>query len=88
MAMTNLNISLPEKLRTFVEEKIERDGYGTISEYVRELIRADERIDRDRFERLIAEAYASGPPVPHTKADIDMARAETHRRIAARKKAG
>lgn len=86
MAMSNLNISLPDSMRTFVEEKISRDGYGTISEYVRELIRTDERAEQDRFERLIAQAYASGDPVPHTKADIEKARAETHRRIAARAK--
>lgn len=84
MAMTNLNISLPEKMRTFVEEKIEREGYGTISEYVRDLIRTDERLDRDRFDAFIGEAFVSGEPAPHTKADIAKARAETHRRIAAR----
>ena len=32
-------------MRQFVEKKIKTDGYGTISEYVRELIRADQRVD-------------------------------------------
>ena len=84
--MTNINISLPEKMRPFVEEKVERDGYGTISEYLRELIRSDERRESSYFDKLIAEAYASGPLVPHTKEDIEAARAETLRRIAARNK--
>lgn len=84
--MSTLNISLPEKLRGFVEEKIARGGYGTISEYVRELIRNDGRSERARFEAFIAEGFASGDPEPYTKADITKARAETHRRIAARKK--
>jgi antitoxin ParD1/3/4 len=87
MSMTTLNISLPEKLRGFVEEKIARGGYGTISEYVRELIRNDEKSEQARFEAFIAEGFASGDPVPHTKADIEKARAETHRLIAARNKA-
>ncbi len=82
MSMTTLNISLPEKMRSFVEEKIARGSYGTISEYVRELIRNDERSEQDRFEAFIAQGFASGDPVPHTKADIAKARAETHRRIA------
>ncbi len=38
--MTSLNISLPESLKAFVEEKVRKGGYGTASEYVRELIRA------------------------------------------------
>jgi len=86
MSMTTLNISLPEKLRGFVEEKIARGGYGTISEYVRELIRNDERSEQDRFEAFIAETYASGDPEPLTKKDIERARAEVRRRIAARTK--
>lgn len=83
--MTNINISLPEKMRAYVEEKVERDGYGTISEYLRSLIRAEEEKESKYFERLIAEAYASGPAVPFTKEDLESMRAETHRRIAARK---
>lgn len=43
MATSTLNISLPESQRLFVEEKIKNEGYGTISEYVRELIRAEQR---------------------------------------------
>ena len=43
MATSTLNISLPETQRLFVEEKIKKEGYGTISEYVRELIRAEQR---------------------------------------------
>ena len=43
MATSTLNISLPEAQRLFVEEKIKKEGYGTISEYVRELIRAEQR---------------------------------------------
>lgn len=86
MSMTTLNISLPEKMRSFVEEKIARDGYGTISEYVRELIRADERSERDRFESFIAEAYKSGAAESLSKSDIDKARSTVRKRIAARNK--
>ena len=42
-----MNISLPDELRDFVEEQVKR-GYGTSSEYVRELIRRDQ----DRLRRL------------------------------------
>jgi antitoxin ParD1/3/4 len=87
MATSTLNISLPDTMRKFVEGKIASEGYGTISEYVRELIRADQRAENARFESLIAEAYASGEPSPLTKADIDEARRIVKERIAARKAA-
>lgn len=85
MAVTNLSISLPDTMRTFIEEKIKRDGYGTISEYLRELIRADERREAEYYDRLIAEAYARGPFIEHTKQDIEAAKAEAIKRIKQRK---
>lgn len=84
MATSTLNISLPETMRQFVEKKIETEGYGTISEYVRELIRADQRAENTRFETLIAEAYASGEPSPLKKEDITEARRIVKERITSR----
>ena len=37
-----MNISLPDTMRSFVEEQVSARGYGTSSEYVRELIRRDQ----------------------------------------------
>jgi hypothetical protein len=37
MAMTSMNVSLPEELKEYVEAQTKR-GYSTPSEYVRELI--------------------------------------------------
>ena len=39
--MGTMNISLPDSLKQFVDETVSREGYGTSSEYVRELIRRD-----------------------------------------------
>jgi putative addiction module CopG family antidote len=52
MATSTLNISLPETQRVFVEEKIKKEGYGTISEYVRNLIREEQRKDERREQEL------------------------------------
>lgn len=52
MATSTLNISLPETQRTFVEEKIKKEGYGTISEYVRQLIREEQRKDERRQQEI------------------------------------
>ncbi|HUW24902.1 MAG TPA: hypothetical protein VMW07_00040 [Gallionella sp.] len=37
-----MNISLPGSLKTFVDDQVNQRGYGTSSEYVRELIRKDQ----------------------------------------------
>jgi len=41
MAMTSLNISLPEPLKQYVEGQVASGDWGTPSEYIRELIRPD-----------------------------------------------
>src|SRR6516162_10984900 len=60
-AMGTMNISLPDELRDFVEEQVKR-GYGTSSEYVRELIRRDQ--DRLRLRNLMIAGAASRPAAP------------------------
>jgi antitoxin ParD1/3/4 len=49
--MTTMNISLPEPLKDFVDEQVERGAYSSTSEYVRELIRRDH--DRSRLRGLL-----------------------------------
>ena len=53
--MTTMNVSLPEKLKEYVDGRVEAGGYGTASEYVRDLIRQDlENQRKERNERLDA----------------------------------
>jgi antitoxin ParD1/3/4 len=60
--MTTMNISLPETLKEFVDEQVSRRGYGTSSEYIRELIRKDQ--DRAHLRGLLKEGAASGVGEP------------------------
>jgi antitoxin ParD1/3/4 len=60
--MTTMNISLPDALRAFVDEQVADRGYGTSSEYVRELIRMDQ--DRQRLRGLLLDGAASPPTAP------------------------
>ena len=63
--MTNMNISLPEILKSFVDQQVERGGYGSSDEYVRELIRNDQvRRARNELRELLREGLASGEPEP------------------------
>jgi antitoxin ParD1/3/4 len=57
MAMTSLNISLPEALKKYVEGQVASGDWGTPSEYVRELIRRDKERRLGNLEQeLIAAA--------------------------------
>ena len=41
--METMNIALPESMKHFVQERVTEGGYSSVSEYVRELIRADQK---------------------------------------------
>ena len=56
--MTTMNISLPDGLKSFVDERVASEGYGTSSEYVRELIRRDK--DRRQFKEHLLAGLRSG----------------------------
>lgn len=57
-----MNISLPESLKSFVDEQVSQRGYGTSSEYVRELIRKDQ--ERQQLRALLLAGAASGATAP------------------------
>lgn len=57
--MTTMNVSLPDELRTYVDEQVEDGRYGSTSEYVRELIRRDQ--DRHRLRDLLLDGATSSP---------------------------
>ena len=64
--MSTMNISLPEALKSFVDQQVSARGYSSSSEYVRELIRKDK--DRQRVRALLLEG-ASSPPAVTADAD-------------------
>lgn len=67
-----MNISLPDSLKSFVDEQVSERGYGTSSEYVRELIRKDQ--DRQRLRGLLLAGAASAPAAPADAAYFDALR--------------
>jgi len=64
--MTTMNISLPDALKSFVDEQVSGRGYGTSSEYVRDLIRKDQ--ERQRLRRLLEDGASSPPAAPADRA--------------------
>ena len=41
--MATMNISLPDPLKDYIEERVVNGGYSTTSEYFRDLVRADQK---------------------------------------------
>lgn len=65
--MTNVNVSLPESLKEYIEEQVSNGGYGTTSEYFRELIREDKkRKSQARLETMLLEGLDSGDSISVT----------------------
>ncbi|BBP76553.1 type II toxin-antitoxin system ParD family antitoxin [Pseudomonas gingeri NCPPB 3146 = LMG 5327] len=60
--MSTMNISLPDALKSFVDDQVNQRGYSTSSEYVRELIRKDQ--DRQHLRDLLMAGAASAPTAP------------------------
>jgi antitoxin ParD1/3/4 len=66
--MTSVTISLPESLKSFIEEQIAAKGYGNVSEYFRTLLREAQAKEEDaRLESLLIEGLASGEDIPLSK---------------------
>jgi antitoxin ParD1/3/4 len=57
--MVSMNVSLPDRMKDWVEERIKDGCYATVSDYVRELIRRDQE-QRDALVRALIEGEESG----------------------------
>jgi antitoxin ParD1/3/4 len=65
--MDTMNIALPESMKHFVQDRVCEGGYSSVSEYVRELIRADQkRKAEERIDALLLEGLDSGQPIAVT----------------------
>jgi antitoxin ParD1/3/4 len=83
--MQSMNISLPEPLKEFVDRQIATGRYSSASEYVRELIREDEkRKAAERFDNFLLDGVA-GQDAELTRADWSAIRTEALAHVKARK---
>ena len=79
--MTVLNISLPDRLKEFVEAEVSEGRYRTPSEYVSALIKeAKKRKTRQKLEAMLLAGLNSGNPLLVTKRYWE----NKHRRLAQR----
>ncbi len=84
---TSMNISLPHPMKEWVEAQVAAGGYGTASEYFRQLLRAEQQrqVHQD-IDNKLHQALDSGEATPMTPEDWDAIRRKGHKRLAARKR--
>ena len=86
---TTMNISLPDAMKAFVEQQVQSGGFGTVSEYVRDLVRRDQKERaQDRLEALLLEGLEGGPGEPVTPEFWNNLRREIQERRSNRKQSG
>lgn len=58
--MASMNISLPDQMKSWVEENVQTGRYSNASDYVRDLIRQD-HMKLQRLREALIEGENSGP---------------------------
>ena len=84
--MQTMNISLPDQLKEFVDHQVGSGRYNTVREYVRDLIREDEkRAAQEKLEALLVEGIQSSQPIEMTRQDWEDIRREALKQFESRK---
>lgn len=61
VSRNTMSFAIPEELRGYVDERVQSGEYGNTSEYLRDLIRQDRRVQAAlRLRSLIADGLESG----------------------------
>lgn len=76
-----MNISLPPTMKSWVEDQVARGGYGTASEFVRQLLREERRRRiRGQIDEKLYEAIDDGKSTPMTDRDWEKLRSRIRKR--------
>ena len=80
--MATMNVSLPDSMKEFVEKQAEAEGFGTVSEYLRAVIRQLQKLQaKQDVEVKLLEGLRSPTIADPEQFWIDLeAKAATRRR--------
>ena len=83
--ITNMNISFPESVREFIEEQVLAYGFGSASEYLRELVLQDKkRKEQEKLEAMLLKAMEGGTRIEITADYWERKKAELAARSGAK----
>lgn len=84
--MQTMNISLPDPMKQYVEEQVTAGDYSSASEYVRELVRADQKRNaREQLEQTLLASLLEGEPEQATPEFWATLRTELSKRSKTRR---
>ena len=84
--MPTMNISLPDPMRDFIEEEVSAGSYGSVSEYIRGLVRAAQgRKAEEKLSQLLLDGLNSGEGIEVTPEFWSNVRQDVTTRIAEHK---
>jgi antitoxin ParD1/3/4 len=87
--MKTMNISLPETMKLYLDEQVLEGEYSSVSEYIRELVREDQRrTAQGELEEFLVRAIHSGEPEDITVGMLDEMRKMIRERGARRRAEG
>jgi antitoxin ParD1/3/4 len=82
----SINISLPQPLKEWLAEQVTEGGFSTASEYVRQLLRAEQQRQlREHIDAKLHQALDSGEATPMTKADWEDIRRDGRKHLGKHK---
>lgn len=73
--MATMNVSLPEPLKAWVEERVKSGQFANASDYIRDLIRRDQD-KREALIRALIEAEESGISTRSVRQIVNETRAK------------
>ena len=87
MPNSSIDVSLPEALSAYVQERVAEGAYRSPSDYIRALVREDmKRRAEERLDELLLEGLNSGPAKPMTERDWAELREGLEKHIAGRQR--
>ena len=86
METDTMTVALPRNLKEYVQEQVSIGGYSSVSEYLREPIRADQKYKaKEALEAEILQGLNSGKVTPMTAQDWQEIRKEVMRQHSFKK---
>ena len=83
LELSTINVSLPVQMRAYIEQRVKADGFGSISDLIRALVRDDQvRRAQQELERRLLAALEGGEATPMTAADWDDIKQAVKTKIA------
>jgi antitoxin ParD1/3/4 len=84
--LTTINVSLPLPMRSYLESRVKLDGYGSVSDLIRSLIREDQkRQAQESLEKRLLSVLDQGEATPLTSEDWSEIKNAVKARLSSRK---